>query len=86
MSSETSNVQVHEAVFRFMPERPHLVYRAVLPELEDIGRSRALLTCDVDGGLTLSVSGEDVPALRAALNTYLRLVMIAEEMQEVILP
>jgi len=75
---------VHESVFRFVPDRPHLVYEAVLPELEDIGRSHAALTLDDDGGLTLSVSGEDVPALRAALNTYLRLVMIAEEMQEVI--
>jgi KEOPS complex subunit Pcc1 len=83
MSSETSGV--HEAVFRFRPERPGLIYEAVLPELEDIGRSCAALALDDDGGLTLTISGEDVPALRAALNTYLRLVMIAEEMQEVII-
>ncbi|HDQ07412.1 MAG TPA: hypothetical protein ENN44_01300 [Methanoculleus sp.] len=84
MSSETSDV--HEAVFRFMPDEPRLIYAAVLPELEDIGRSSASLSLDEDGCLTLSITGEDVPALRAALNTYLRLVMIAEEMQEVILP
>ena len=83
MSSETSDV--HEAVFRFRPERPGLIYDAVLPELEDIGRSYATLVLDDNGGLTLTISGEDVPALRAALNTYLRLVMIAEEMQEVII-
>lgn len=34
--------------------------------------------------LVLSVSAADLPALRAALNTWLRLMNIANEMQEIV--
>ena len=74
----------HKAVFRIRTENPRVVYAAALPEMEDMGRSCASLHCESDGRLLLSVEGEDMSSLRAAVNSYLRIIMIAEEMQEVL--
>ena len=59
------------------------IYHALLPEtLEAFPRSRAALS--VDGRtLHLIVDAEDVTALRAALNTWLRLIKVACEMAEI---
>ncbi len=57
------------------------VYEALEPELRSppSGRSRIELTRE--GGLIkLFVEAEDIISLRAALNTWLRLIKIAEEM------
>ena len=71
-------------MFRIRTNRPDVVYVAALPEMGDMGRSCATLSQEADGSLLLSVEGEDVSALRAAVNSYLRIIMIAEEMQEVL--
>ncbi len=59
------------------------IYYALLPEtLEEFPRSRAALS--VGGGmLHLLVDAEDVTAMRAALNTWLRLIKVACEMVEI---
>lgn len=59
------------------------IYRALLPEtMEAFSRSRAALS--VDGGmLHLHVDAEDLTALRAALNTWLRLIKVACEIVEI---
>ncbi|MDE4907587.1 hypothetical protein L0665_03040 [Methanogenium marinum] len=61
-----------------------MLYVAALPEMGDMGRSCASLSRETDGRIVLSVEGEDISALRAAVNSYLRIIMIAEEMQEVL--
>lgn len=59
------------------------VYHALAPEaLDQVQRSEIRLeTCE--GGILLSVESEDVVSLRAALNTWIRLVKIALEMVNV---
>jgi len=59
------------------------IYRALLPEAEEsFPRSRAALS--VDGRvLHISVDADDTAALRAALNTWLRLIKVACEMAEI---
>ncbi|MEA1869401.1 MAG: KEOPS complex subunit Pcc1 [Euryarchaeota archaeon] len=59
------------------------IYRALLPETrEAFSRSRAALS--VDGKmLHLIVDAGDIAALRAALNTWLRLIKVACEMAEI---
>ncbi len=59
------------------------IYRALLPETrEAFPRSRAALS--VDGGmLYLTVDAGGITALRAALNTWLRLIKVACEMAEI---
>lgn len=85
MSSKSHNLRrEHKAVFHIRTDCPDVVYAAALPEMEDLGRSCASLHREPDGGLLLSVEGEDISALRAAVNSYLRIIMIAEEMQEVL--
>lgn len=85
MSSKSHrNHREHRAVFHIRTECPDVVYAAALPEMEDMGRSCASLQREPDGRLLLSVEGEDLSALRAAVNSYLRIIMIAEEMQEVL--
>lgn len=58
-----------------------MVHEALMPELAAAppGRSRAALRRDGDT-LTLLIEAEDVVSLRAALNTWLRLARVAEEM------
>jgi KEOPS complex subunit Pcc1 len=64
----------------FEVDDPDRVYEALAPEsLEQVQRSEIRLeTCE--GGLRLTVESEDVVSLRAALNTWIRLVKIAMEM------
>ena len=63
-------------------QTPHSqeVYEALAPELEDeIHRSNVELILG-SGFVRLKISGDDVVSLRAALNTWIRLVKIAIEM------
>jgi len=56
------------------------IYQALLPELDDdLHRSSVALDCE-ENFIRLEVRGEDVVSLRAALNTWIRLVKIAFEM------
>jgi KEOPS complex subunit Pcc1 len=62
-----------------------MIYRSLLPELSDELNLRSSTRCWVEGTdtLVLQVEAQDIAALRAALNMFLRLVSIAEEMQEI---
>jgi KEOPS complex subunit Pcc1 len=56
------------------------IYQALVPELDDeLHRSNVLLGLE-DGSIRLKIRGEDTVSLRAALNTWIRLVKIAFEM------
>ncbi len=60
-----------------------MVYRALALEAEDqIQRSDVSLEI-VEEGIKLGVKSEDVVSLRAALNTWIRLVKITWEMMKV---
>lgn len=67
------------AEFTLESPRASLIYQAVLPELEDQPRSRVVLHC-TDEGLHIQIRAEDITALRAALNSWLRLIKIAHEL------
>ena len=59
------------------------IYRALLPEIAAaFPRSRAALS-EEDGVLHLIVDAEDIAALRAALNTWLRLIKVACEITRI---
>jgi KEOPS complex subunit Pcc1 len=62
---------------------PEIVYRSLLPELKD-KRSRAEIKLKIDASskLGISIRAEDVVIFRAVLNTWLRLIKIADEMVE----
>jgi KEOPS complex subunit Pcc1 len=56
------------------------IYQALVPEMDDeLHRSSASLALE-DGSIRLKIRGEDTVSLRAALNTWIRLVKIAFEM------
>ena len=68
------------AEFVFESEQAPVIYQALLPELEDeLHRSSVMLGLE-DGSIRLNIRGEDTVSLRAALNTWIRLVKIAFEM------
>ncbi len=59
---------------------PGMIYRALAPELDDeLHRSNVELIPG-EGSIRLRIRGEDAVSLRAALNTWIRLVKIAFEM------
>lgn len=71
----------HHANFTFESPHADLLYRAVYPEADDVGlRSEARLSLE-DGRLVLTVDAADISALRAALNMWLRLINVADEVQ-----
>ncbi|MGB3919650.1 KEOPS complex subunit Pcc1 [Methanothrix sp.] len=63
-------------------ETPHSrkIYHALAPELEDEAHRSRVELVEGPGFVRLKISGEDVVSLRAALNTWIRLVKIAIEM------
>jgi KEOPS complex subunit Pcc1 len=75
---------LHEAIFRFSTSHAQLIYKALAPELSDEVNPRSITRCWLEGedSLVLKVEAQDVAALRAALNMYLRLVNVADEMQD----
>jgi KEOPS complex subunit Pcc1 len=74
----------HTAVFRFESENAARIYQSLAPELADEVNPRSVITCCLEGEhtLVLAIAAQDTSSLRAALNMYLRLVNVADEMQE----
>ena len=74
----------HEAIFRFTTEHAGRIFRSLEPELADEVNPRSVVSCRLEGEdeLVIEVGAQDIASLRAALNMYLRLVSVAEEMQE----
>jgi KEOPS complex subunit Pcc1 len=55
--------------------------------MDDVGeRSSVRIRLVDDDTLVLEVTATDIPALRAALNTWLRLINIAAEVREIATP
>ena len=77
----------YEAVFRFRSDQAESIFRAVGPEMEAEVNTRSSAECLMDGPdtLVLKVHAEDIAALRASLNMWLRLISVAEEMQDLAL-
>ncbi|MFA6333219.1 MAG: KEOPS complex subunit Pcc1 [Methanoregula sp.] len=74
----------HEAVFRFRTEHAERIYRSLQPELDDEVNPRSAVACRLEGTdlLILTVTAHDTSSLRAALNMYLRLVNVADEVTD----
>jgi KEOPS complex subunit Pcc1 len=57
------------------------VYETLGPELQEIPSERSQVSLELAGEvLRLSVAAEDVVSMRAAVNTWLRLIRISEDM------
>ena len=76
----------HEAFFRFTTSYAERIYQALAPELSDVVNPRSTTHCWLEGTdtLVLNVKAQDAAAMRAALNMYLRLVNVADEMQQLV--
>ena len=71
----------HRAVFSCRSGMAPEIYRALTPEIGEINpRTEVGVTIEGDDLLVISVAADDIPALRAALNMWLRLVSVAAEM------
>lgn len=72
------------AEFIFETETAETIYRALLPELDDNFSQRSAIGLSLEDAnkLVLSVKAEDVVSLRSALNTWFRLIQIAQEVLE----
>ncbi|NLZ30630.1 MAG: hypothetical protein GX885_07805, partial [Methanomicrobiales archaeon] len=71
----------HRATFRFITDDARALYLSVYQEMEDDAGERSSVRVRLAGDdmLILEVAATDIPALRAALNTWLRLINIALE-------
>ena len=66
------------AEFIFETEGADSIYKAVLPELETPVSDRSVIGMSVRGSnLVLNVETDDVISMRSALNTWFRLIQIA---------
>ncbi|AKB61933.1 KEOPS complex subunit Pcc1 [Methanosarcina mazei] len=73
------------AEFTFETDTAEQIYQAVLPELNESfsERSKIGLTLEDSNKLVLTIKAEDTVSLRSALNTWLRLIQIAQEVLDV---
>jgi len=60
------------------------IYMSVLPELNDAFSDRSLVGLSLEDGdrLVLTVRAEDAVSMRSALNTWFRLIHIAQEVSD----
>jgi KEOPS complex subunit Pcc1 len=72
----------HAAIFRFETEETSIICQAVKPEEKDenSGRTQSVCRKISDNTFEISITASDLSALRAALNTWLRLIQVASEM------
>lgn len=75
-----------EAVVRLnfsSSQQLHVVMQALKPEIESSSTNRSKVCMTVDGQfLVLTFKATDTSALRAAMNSYLRLVGVAMKLQK----
>jgi len=76
----------HIARFCFISDHAEKIYRALEPELADEVNPRSTTRCWTEGDstLVLEVEAQDTASLRAALNMYLRLVNVSDEVQDTV--
>jgi KEOPS complex subunit Pcc1 len=76
----------HEALFRFRSAHAGHLFGAVYPEMEGECNPRSKAECllETPDTLVLKVYAVDIAALRASLNMWLRLISVAQEMQELL--
>ena len=73
------------AEFIFETDDAYSIYEAILPELETPVSDRSIIGMNVNGSnLVLSVETGDAVSMRSALNTWLRLIQIANEVSQAI--
>lgn len=72
------------AEFIFETENAKMMYKALLPELNDNFSERSAIGLDLEDSdrLVLRVKAEDSVSLRSALNTWFRLIQISQEILE----
>ena len=71
---------MNEAEFEFCTPKAPIIYSSLLPEVEKTKRSEVRLEKnDKDEKIKLYVRASDITILRASLNTWLRLIKIADE-------
>ena len=77
-------MSLHEAIFRVSICHAQQIYQALAPELFDVVNPRSITHCWLEGedALVIKVEAQDIASLRAALNMVLRLVNVADEMQD----
>ena len=75
---------INKATFRFSTPHARLICQALAPELTDDVNSRSTTRCWLENKnmLVLNVEAQDISSLRATLNMVLRLVNVADEMQD----
>ena len=72
------------AVLTFSGEDAATVYGAISPEAgREIPRTKVTVALD-EGRMVLRLQASDLSALRAAINSYLRWVKIAEDMDKAV--
>jgi len=74
----------HKAIFRFSTSHAQIICEALAPELTEEVNPRSITRCwlEEEDTLVLNVEAQDIASLRAALNMVLRLVNVADEMQD----
>ncbi|MGV8125932.1 MAG: KEOPS complex subunit Pcc1 [Methanothrix sp.] len=68
------------AKLEFESSRAAEIYESLRPELDDDLQRSSVILQKRDGYIQLKIWGDDTVSLRAALNTWIRLVKIAFEM------
>jgi len=73
---------IHKTSFLFHTPDAQIIAASLIPDSEsgEEGRSHGECRVTTNGSLEIQIRADDLSALRAALNTWLRLVQIAEEM------
>jgi KEOPS complex subunit Pcc1 len=76
----------YEALFRFTSDHAQKILLALQPELPDEVNPRSTTRCWTEGEktLVLKIEARDTASLRAALNMYLRLINVSDEVQDLV--
>lgn len=75
----------YTATFCFTGDSAPVIYQSVCQEAGEVGgRSTTEVTLCGDSTLVLSIGAADAPALRAALNSWLRLINVAYEIHTLV--
>lgn len=74
-------MNVFEAYFTLTEEKAGIIANSLKPELKAVSHERSKTTITSKGNkLKLKIQAEDLHALRAAINTYLKWIIMCNEL------
>ncbi len=80
---ESQDWVAHVTLPGLPPKKAQHAYRALIPEMGEVAGKSTVSIAETDGSITLTIRADSLSALRAALNAYLRWLIMVDQVEDI---